>query len=116
MTPVPKQPPRIESEKHRKFVAQHWCVVCRGAVVWEGYTVSQCCHVRIGFNCAGRRPCDSKTVPMCPEHHQSGPDAQHDSNEAEWWERQGIDPFDIAYLLAISSPDAKIREAANVKD
>lgn len=108
---VPKQPPGIDSKAHRQHVAQHWCVVCMGGeVVHAGYTVSQCAHVRIGFLCKGRRPCDSKTVPICPTHHQNGPDAQHDSNEAEWWKAKGIDPFEIAAKIAATSPDQRIRE------
>lgn len=111
MPPVPKLPPRIDSEKHRRFVSEHWCVVCmEGQIVWAGHTVSQCAHNRIGFFMKGKRPCDSKTVPLCPGHHQIDNAAQHNSNEAEWWTKHGIDPFEISRELAANSPDAKIRE------
>ena len=104
---APEQPPGIDSKTHRQHVAQYWCVVCMGGVLSHaGYTVSQCCHVRIGFGTTSRRPCDTKTVPMCPEHHVS----QHDSNEAEWWESKGIDPFEIGRKIAANSPDKRVRE------
>jgi hypothetical protein len=54
----------------------------------------------------GEKPHDRYTVPLCPYHHRIGVDCQHNSNEREWWERTGIDPWKIAAALWIGSGGA----------
>jgi hypothetical protein len=38
----------------------------------------------------GEKPDDRRTLPLCAQHHLTGPDAQHSSNERRWWEQWGI--------------------------
>jgi hypothetical protein len=42
----------------------------------------------------GEKPDDWRTLPLCAQHHLTGPDAQHRTNERQWWERWGIYPPD----------------------
>ncbi len=108
MIAAPKQPKRVDSEKHRRFVAEHRCILCtKGVLVFAGYVVSQCCHDRRGFFCKGKRPCDSKTTPMCYQHHEI---EQHKMNEQAFWDKHGIDPSLISAQLSEKSPDKRIRE------
>jgi hypothetical protein len=111
MIHCPKQPKGIDSEKHRRFVAQHRCVICTaGELVFVGHTVSQCAHVRIGFYTKGKRPCDSRTTPICPDHHMNSNGSQHDMSEKLFWEKHWLDPFQIAEQLSAISPDKRIRK------
>lgn len=48
---------------------------------------------------AGKKPDDRWTVPLHHEEHRTGNDAQHNSNEREWWARRGLDPVAIAAAL-----------------
>jgi hypothetical protein len=54
----------------------------------------------------GEKPHDKFTVPLCPYHHRIGIDCQHNSNEKEWWERTGLNPWTIAASLWIASGGA----------
>lgn len=54
----------------------------------------------------GEKPHDRFTVPLCPYHHRTGIDCQHASNEREWWERTGLNPWAIAAALWIESGGA----------
>lgn len=92
--------PRVENKDHLGFIRSLPCVIC-------GATVGiQAAHIRARSpqfkkRQAGHseRPDDKWTVPLCAEHHLTGDDAQHDSNELIWWARQGIDPFVLALGL-----------------
>jgi len=59
---------------------------------------------------AGEKPDDKWTVPLSPEMHTDGPNAQHKSNERAWWEKQGIDPVAVAAALYCSSGDIEAGE------
>lgn len=54
----------------------------------------------------GLKAGDQYSVPLCPDHHQNGPDALHKhGNEREWWERHGIDAIELSLSLwAITHP------------
>ncbi len=59
----------------------------------------------------GEKPTDTWVLPLCPAHHRLDNEAQHQSNEREWWGRQGIDPLSLcvalqdAYNTGLSMPD-----------
>jgi hypothetical protein len=55
----------------------------------------------------GEKPHDRFTIPLCPYHHRIGIDCQHNSNEQEWWERTGLNPWAIAASLWIASGGAE---------
>jgi len=42
---------------------------------------------------------DSWTVPLCPQHHRLGPDAQHTMREEVFWSNHGIEVLDICQRL-----------------
>ena len=43
----------------------------------------------------GRKPDDSRCLPLCAEHHRQ----QHATNELRFWAVAGIDPFQLAAEL-----------------
>ncbi len=42
---------------------------------------------------------DRWVLPLCPGHHRLDQDAQHNSGEAQWWDRQTVDPLATAARL-----------------
>ena len=96
---TPKSPKPIRSPRHLRFIRELPCAVC-----WK--TGCEAAHVRYGdtgwdkpHTPMARRPSDNWAVPLCSEHHRTGDDAQHRTNEREWWIRQGIDPLRLARAL-----------------
>jgi hypothetical protein len=96
----PLEKTRSRSKREQKHFPKYlWlirscpCVIC-GAQ-------AEAAHVRMSsakYSKANGRD-DKWCVPLCPGHHRLNPDAQHNSGEAEWWDRQGIDPLAIAKRL-----------------
>lgn len=98
--------PRLQEPKHLAWIRTLPCVVSGNNV-----TV-QAAHVRYGdprffkpHSGIGEKPDDRYTVPLSSELHLTGPDAQHDSNEREWWKGHGIDPVRVAIALWVHSGD-----------
>ena len=58
----------------------------------------------------GEKPDDKWVVPLHPSMHTDGPDAQHKSNEQEWWAERGIDPVTVALALWGCSGDDETAE------
>lgn len=57
------------------------------------------CHVRYGDPAQGKpstgmaeKPDDKWTLPLTPNEHRLGREAQHARGEREWWQKHGIDP------------------------
>lgn len=103
--------PRQFKADHLAFVRQLPCLCCPAPAP------SEAAHVRYGSLKHGKRttglgekPSDQWTVPLCPRDHRNGPDAQHLSNEAHWWELRGIDPLVVAALLFANSGDVEAGE------
>lgn len=70
--------PRVNSEKHRRFIASLPCCVSgRGEV--------QCAHIRDDFYCMSRKPGDDRTVPLNHIEHAR----QHKIGEKAFWEPYG---------------------------
>lgn len=91
--------PREHDKKHLAFIACLPCVIC-------GVRPVEVAHVRFGDAERGKpstgmqeKPSDKWTVPLCSGHHREGPDAQHKSNESEWWSKQGIDVIALCERL-----------------
>lgn len=59
---------------------------------------SEAAHIRIGLFAKHMKPHDKDAVPLNAWCHRLAPDAQH-QDEIGFWERRGIDPFDIAARL-----------------
>lgn len=99
--------PREHDGLHLKFVRTQPCCLpfCKRE--------AEAAHLRMGNLTIGKEPAgkgekphDKYTVPLCPYHHRTGVDCQHNSNEREWWEMRGIDPWKIAASLWIESGGA----------
>ncbi len=99
--------PRERDEKHLAFIRQQECCLpyC--------HREAEPAHLRmdnlsIGKELTGKgeKPDDKYTVPLCPYHHRIGIDCQHNSNEREWWERTGLNPWAIAASHWIASGGA----------
>lgn len=90
-----KGPPRVQdvnqadADRHIAFVEAKPCLIC-------GRRPSEAHHVRLGLRTMGKRVCDSKTVPLCPDDHR----LLHNSGEDKFWLniylRFAMDPFKIA--------------------
>ena len=101
----PRQP-RQKDRKHLEFIRSLRCLTC------SSWRKVQAAHVRYGDGAYGKRatgmaekPDDKWTVPLCSGCHLDDQDAQHRSNEREWWEGMGIDPLAVAQSLYDVSGD-----------
>lgn len=96
MMNIRQRQPREEDEKHRRFIASLWCVICGAGDV-------QCAHVRFAdltvgkpFTGGATKPDDKYTVPLCCGCHSR----QHAwGDERGWWLKYEIDPIKLALAL-----------------
>lgn len=102
--------PRVHDRDHLTFIRGLPCLIC-------GKHGSEAAHVRYGDDRYKKRetggaekPDDKWTVPLCAEHHRTGPDAQHNANERDWWASKGIDPLHLALMLFAHSGEDEIGE------
>lgn len=99
--------PQTVDAAHLKFIREQPCCIpyCKRRA--EAAHIRMSC-ILIGKRETGRgeRPSDCYVTPLCPYHHRTGADSQHANNEAEWWSRTGINPFEIAARLWIESGGA----------
>lgn len=58
----------------------------------------------------GQKPDDRWTIPLHANYHRLDHDAQHDSNEREWWVKKGIDPVAVASALWGCTGDDEMAE------
>src|ERR1700704_393607 len=89
MLPI-SEPRRYRNKAHLKFVASQACLVC-------GRQPSDPHH--LGFaqpRALGRKVSDEFAVPLCRTHHR---EVHSRGNEAEWWNRFGLDPLIVAAAL-----------------
>lgn len=47
----------------------------------------------------GQKPDDWRVLPLCPQHHMHGPQAQHATNEQAFWAMHRIEPYALARAL-----------------
>lgn len=96
--------PKVESEKHRKFVASQPCMI-------TGYTEGVQAHhlLRVGGKGMGTKTCDSWCIPLRHDHHRG---LHEFGDEIAYLELFGVDYEDAkkrAMQLASISPCGKIR-------
>lgn len=91
--------PRLRDKAYLAFVATQRCCVC-------GRQPVHVAHVRMACPARGKRhvgmgekPDDRWCVPLCPGCHLYDTSAQHKGGEAAFWDRHGINPFDVAEKL-----------------
>lgn len=98
-----KKRPREHSETHLKFIRQLPCLI-------TGQRGVDAAHIRYAdprfaktHTPLGVKPHDKWTVPL----HRSIHIEQHENNEREWWQRQGLDPVVIASALWACAGDVE---------
>lgn len=82
---TPRQP-RLHDPGFLAFLRTKPCCVCMKS------PPSEACHIRMGLTGIGRKPDDSRCVPMCQFHHRE----QHSVGEYAFWKNLGLDPFEFA--------------------
>jgi hypothetical protein len=92
--------PRAEDGRHLKFLRSLPCCVC------GTHKAIEAAHIRMGSLPHGKptsgtseKPSDRWAVPLCADHHQLLPDAQHHIGEEAFWKKHNIDPFVLALSL-----------------
>lgn len=99
--------PREVDARHLKFVREQECCLpfCRREAEPAHLRMD---NLAIGKELTGKgeKPHDRFVVPLCPYHHRIGIDCQHNSNEKEWWNLTGLNPWAIAASLWIESGGA----------
>lgn len=96
--------PRIEDPKHLVWIRTLPCLV---SGVHAGVEAA---HVRYADHRfakrsvgVGEKPDDKWVVPLSCGLHRTDSDAQHKSNEREWWRKRGIDPVIVAAGLYLNT-------------
>ena len=97
MTELRQRTPRVRDEAFLRFVRSKPCTACgRGAP-------SQAAHIRMSDAASGNvnpgvgaKPSDKFCTPLCADCHLNGPNSQHGSGERKFWERVGLNPYEIA--------------------
>jgi hypothetical protein len=81
------EPRRIRDREHVRFVSRQTCLVC-------GRQPCDAHHLRFAQSSAlGRKVSDEFTVPLCRGHHR---EVHRHGDEAEWWDKVGLDPTSAA--------------------
>lgn len=94
--------PRVEDEKHRRFVAGLACVICGREDVQAAHVNFADLSIAKPYRGHGEKSDDCFVVPLCVEHHA---DQHAYGNERLWWEIYGRDPVKIALRLYSVSGD-----------
>lgn len=93
MNQLRQRTPRLLDAGYLRFLRKKPC--CCGC---SRAMPSEAAHVRLGFFGLNVKPHDKDAVPLNAWCHRLAPDAQH-QDEAGFWERRGLDPFEIAAKL-----------------
>lgn len=97
-----KEPPPARDKKYLAVIRTLPCLVCLREPCGEA------AHVRMAGGAGmGRKVSDRRTVSLCHRDHMQ----QHEEGERQYWERQGVDPIEIARKLREAYPDAELMAA-----
>lgn len=95
---------RQEDPAHLDLVRDLPCIIS-GALPGPSRR-NEAAHIRLSDANYGKaepgmqaKPDDRWVLPLAPEVHQGGKDAQHSQGEAAFWARVGIDPLDACERL-----------------
>lgn len=109
--PGRRRRPREKRGSHLAFIRGLPCLICGARNrVDAAHIRAACPQFGKRHSGTGEKPSDQWTVPLCATHHTEGEDAQHKSNELEWWKGQRIDPFVTAMALFQCSGDEDMAE------
>ncbi len=88
------EPRRVRDRDHIRHVIKQPCLVC-------GRQPCDPHHLRFAQSRAlGRKVSDEFTVPLCRGHHR---ELHRHGDEAEWWEKVGLDPTGAARALWLTT-------------
>lgn len=95
--------PRRRDRDYMGWVARLPCVACAvGGRAVFGVEVAHCglAIAAHGWRGAGvqEKADDRRTLPLCPSHHRTGRDAEH-NGQRQFWDRLGICPACLAQSL-----------------
>ena len=85
--PRQKEPKPLRDKKHLRWVTTLPCCVCHA-------TPCDAAHIRIAWHRMAQKPPDNLVVPLCRPCHTE----QH-QGEVKYWEKLGLDPFELAGQL-----------------
>lgn len=101
--------PRVTDERHLAWLRTLPCTVTG---IMAGIEAA---HIRYPNMLFGKRSTgmgekssDRFAVPLSAEKHRLAKDAQHQTNEREFWHRHGIDPCAVAAALWMHSGDTQV--------
>ena len=94
--PIPKRlPKRPTVRRHRDPAYLEWLHHLPCIVSTQSHSVIAH-HITIGRNRMGVKEDDSLCVPLASQLHDQHPGALHVVGERSFWNRWGINPFDVA--------------------
>lgn len=85
--------PRLHDKGYLAFLHTKRCCVCGGGLEIHA------AHIRMGLTGMGRKPDDSRAVPLCFWCHIGDRGSQHSMSEEKFWAMHSLDPFAIADKL-----------------
>lgn len=93
--------PRRRDKKHLAAVSELPCAVpgCRRTPVHVAHLRYANAFEGASLCGKGQKPDDWRVLPLCPQHHMHGPQAQHAMNEEAFWREHGINPYALARAL-----------------
>ena len=101
------EPRRVRDREHVRFIAKQPCLIC-------GRKPSDPHHLRFTQHQAlSRKVSDEFTVPLCRGHHR---EVHRCGEEAEWWQKAGVDPAASARTLWLQTHPLLTRAANSVED
>jgi hypothetical protein len=97
---LPQQPRNQQGDAdYLALVRQLPCLHCGMEPAYEA------AHVRMASAAFGKasglakKPADRWALPLCPDHHRLGRDAQHHQGEQLFWDALGINPLIVCEQL-----------------
>lgn len=101
--------PRQRASLHLQWIRTLPCIICgkRGNIHAAHLRAASLRHGKLGTGIA-QKPDDAWTLPLCPDHHILGEEAQHRMEELAFWKTHSIDPFAVALALWRASGDDEI--------
>ncbi len=91
--------PRARDKDYKGWIAQLSCAICGRKpveVAHVRYSDARYLKENPGMQ---QKPDDFWTLPLCPEHHRLGTNAQHNRVEQHWWRMWKIEPLTLCLIL-----------------
>lgn len=100
----------VKQQSYEDFIRTLPCVVTGGQAEAAHLSTANAAYGHFGRG-KSQRASSRWVLPLCPEKHRLGSDAQHSMNEIEFWRSHGINPYRLALVLygiwSESGPDGR---------